>query len=138
VLAVRWRGKLQQGLAAEAGLRRAAFLRRDLVLADVLIRKLDGDFELDGTRLSPRTWRVRPVATTVLTAASFFSPPSASRAAAMTAPAASGGLAGARESRNREGADQDDLRKARIFAPELSADLRCLDTSDGAAGHQVF
>ena len=36
-----------QGLAAEAGLRRAAFLRRDLVLADGTYRELDRDFELD-------------------------------------------------------------------------------------------
>jgi hypothetical protein len=35
-----------------------------------------------GTRLSPRTWRVRPVATKFLTPLSRFSPPSASRAAA--------------------------------------------------------
>ncbi len=37
-----------------------------------------------GTRLMPRTCCVRPVATNALTAASFFSPPSASRAAART------------------------------------------------------
>ena len=38
-----------------------------------------------GTRLSPLTWRVRPVAVKVLTAVSFFSPPSASRALARMA-----------------------------------------------------
>ena len=35
-----------------------------------------------GTRFSPRTCRVRPVASTVFTAASFCSPPSAWRVAA--------------------------------------------------------
>ena len=38
-----------------------------------------------GTRFSPRTWRVRPVAMNVLTPAIFASPPSAARAAAMHA-----------------------------------------------------
>ena len=37
-----------------------------------------------GTRFSPRTWRVRPVAMNVLTAAILASPPSAARAAAIT------------------------------------------------------
>ena len=50
--------------------------------------KLSGSSQLIsnsiGTRLLPRSWRVRPVATKVLTATRFFSPPSASRADART------------------------------------------------------
>src|SRR4029079_14855233 len=51
-----------------------------------------------GTRLSPRTWRVRPVAMKFLTPVRRFSPPSASRAAARMAagsrPGACAGVTG--------------------------------------------
>jgi hypothetical protein len=62
-------------------------LSRHLVLAHVFVRQFDVNLELDRHQIVAANLPRAPVVTSVLTADSFCSPPSATRAAASTASA---------------------------------------------------